>query len=522
MTLASAPRRPEWLAAGVALVALALRLTLGAWPLDDAFISFRYADNLASGRGLVYNPGEAVLGTSTPLYTGLLALVSAASGNREFPEIAATVNALADAIALFMAFVISRRLKIPVWTALTAALLLAFSPLLVRYSVGGMETSVTTATCLVAFYLYLTGRSSAAFMLAGSVVWLRPDALALAAAMLLVEGSRRKAVPWGPAAIVLAWVAAGMLFLSLEYGEPLPQSVLAKANHVYRVDPATNLLQHLYMFSGLTLTGVQGLGARGLVISPSSGLTTFALVIFLPMFAAWLTGVRCLAKGDPRALVPPLYVGIFAGVYSLLGLRGSLMAEWYLVPLVPFWLIPLLGGFAELARPPSTILQRALSQAGPLVVLVLALSALNWGRDPRRPFLLPLNTWNEREILYTQAAEIVRADGGLGSLVAASEIGALGYACDCRILDTVGLVSPEAMSYYPVPDEALVGNYAIPGNMIADFRPEFVVTLEVFVRNTLLADARFRREYERIWEAPTDAFGSRGLLVFARKNSLSP
>ena len=28
--------------------------------VDDAFISFRYVDNLVSGHGLVFNPGERV------------------------------------------------------------------------------------------------------------------------------------------------------------------------------------------------------------------------------------------------------------------------------------------------------------------------------------------------------------------------------------------------------------------------------------------------------------------------------
>jgi hypothetical protein len=32
---------------------------------DDAFISYRYGQNLATGVGLVFNPGERVLGSPT-------------------------------------------------------------------------------------------------------------------------------------------------------------------------------------------------------------------------------------------------------------------------------------------------------------------------------------------------------------------------------------------------------------------------------------------------------------------------
>jgi hypothetical protein len=41
---------------------------------DDAYISFRYAQNLVEGHGLVYNPGERVQGYSNLLYTLLSAL----------------------------------------------------------------------------------------------------------------------------------------------------------------------------------------------------------------------------------------------------------------------------------------------------------------------------------------------------------------------------------------------------------------------------------------------------------------
>src|SRR5438552_12188088 len=40
-----------------------------AWATDDAFISFRYADNLVRGLGLVYNAGERVEGYSNFLWT---------------------------------------------------------------------------------------------------------------------------------------------------------------------------------------------------------------------------------------------------------------------------------------------------------------------------------------------------------------------------------------------------------------------------------------------------------------------
>jgi len=41
---------------------------------EDAFITFRFAQNLAEGRGFTYNPGQRVYGTTTPMFTFLMAL----------------------------------------------------------------------------------------------------------------------------------------------------------------------------------------------------------------------------------------------------------------------------------------------------------------------------------------------------------------------------------------------------------------------------------------------------------------
>ncbi|HKU40048.1 MAG TPA: hypothetical protein VJR89_17935 [Polyangiales bacterium] len=63
------PRAHEW-----ALLAVLVFLTdRYRWLMDDAFIYFRYADNLLFlGRGLVYNAGEYVEGYSSPLWMLLL------------------------------------------------------------------------------------------------------------------------------------------------------------------------------------------------------------------------------------------------------------------------------------------------------------------------------------------------------------------------------------------------------------------------------------------------------------------
>ena len=47
-----------------------------AWVLDDAFVYYRYVDNLlVLGHGLVYNQGEYVEGFTSPLWLLILTLL---------------------------------------------------------------------------------------------------------------------------------------------------------------------------------------------------------------------------------------------------------------------------------------------------------------------------------------------------------------------------------------------------------------------------------------------------------------
>ncbi|HMG22775.1 MAG TPA: hypothetical protein VK607_15680, partial [Kofleriaceae bacterium] len=57
---------------GCAIAAVAAGVILAAlrsWTCDDAFITFRYADHLVRGDGLVFNPGERVEGFTNLLWT---------------------------------------------------------------------------------------------------------------------------------------------------------------------------------------------------------------------------------------------------------------------------------------------------------------------------------------------------------------------------------------------------------------------------------------------------------------------
>jgi hypothetical protein len=69
----------------IPLLAIVLRVIAGPRVIDDAYILFRYAQNLLAGNGFVFNPGEPVFGITTPLFGGLLAALAAVSGGTTAP-----------------------------------------------------------------------------------------------------------------------------------------------------------------------------------------------------------------------------------------------------------------------------------------------------------------------------------------------------------------------------------------------------------------------------------------------------
>jgi hypothetical protein len=122
------------------------------------------------------------------------------------------------------------------------------------------------------------------------------------------------------------------------------------------------------------------------------------------------------------------------------------------------------------------------------------------------------------EELYHQAAALVLPELQPGDIIAAGDVGVLGYDTGAQILDTVGLNSPESLDYYPIPIESYVINYAIPTDLILDTTPDWVIIQEVYGRETFLKDSAFFNDYTQFGVLGNDIYGSEGMLIFRRKD----
>jgi hypothetical protein len=480
--------------------ALVLRLVNGPLTVDDAYITFRYARNIVDGLGFVYNAGEPVLGTTTPFWALLLAAVHAMS-RAPLPDIALVLNATFDAASSVVLYALVRRLGGGPPAGALAAFLFAAAPMGVAYAAGGMEASLFVLLLGLAGLCSSAGRPGGSLAFAALATLTRPEGL-LAAGLLLVHrvwGTRRP--PVREAGIYLGLLLPWVAYATGTFGGPLPQTVAAKSA-AYQVHPLANAVALALQpgLPGLSLFGLASLPLAPLVLAAAALVASACLASF---------GLRLalrVAVRAPLAFFPLLY----AAAYAAAGLRGVRMFHWYVVPLIPFYCVALGLAAERLSRASSIYGARLLPYAA-LIVWWLPAYAF-FGPHP----IYPLGFSLEREQVYRQVAEEYASDWGPQTVLAAPEIGTLGYYSRARILDTVGLVSPVAARYPPLPREMLASDNAIAPALIRAERPEYVVSLDQFLRQSLLPDPWFREAYELIERRPARIWASEELLVFRR------
>jgi hypothetical protein len=480
-----------------AAVAILARLSTGPHPIDDAFITFRYARNLADGLGLVYNPGEWVLGTTAPAWAVLLG-GGYRLGLTDLPWLATLLSATCDAFSAVLLVYLARRMGLPTLGAVLVGLAWALNPMSIGFATGGMETSLFVLITLGTLTLAATKRwLPLAAGLCGVATLVRPEGALLALVVIAWTwfANRRQVLPTLVAAGVP--VAPTGVVLLARYGSPLPHSVAAKQVAYQPAWPFENVVALLIQ------AGLPGWSTFMLAVVPAAvGILVASIglssLVLLARFGVVRLNQQRVAW-QPFAAFAILYLAF----YMVVGLRGVRLFPWYMVPIVPFYVLAIAAGLARLRAPWLTA-----------ALVVWQLAAIDWHQP-----LLPAGEDLAREQLYVSVGRQLADSLPDDAVVAAPEIGALGYASNLRVLDTVGLVSPAALPYYPLPSEELVTDNAIPARLITDRRPDAVVTLDVFARRSLLSDAAFQRDYRLEAAYPAAVWQSQELLVFRRADA---
>ncbi|MFN3651749.1 MAG: hypothetical protein ACK47B_19410 [Armatimonadota bacterium] len=402
------------------LAALAVLVRVGvAWGThftnEDALITLRYAENLAHGLGFVYNPGERVLGTTTPLYTLLLAVASWLGAPALY--VGKALNIAADGALCLVAY---RWLTALGWerAGRAAAFWIAVHPLHIRWAVSGMETSLVALCGAAAWLAYTHRRELPAYALLAALFLLRWDGALLAGAVTVAFTIRERRIPWRGLALFLVLAAPWLAFATLYFGSPLPGTAAAKMT-VYNWPGALELFP----------------GTRGV-------LTRLVEPAYLAAHLVALIGLRQVVAARSWALLPPLawallYLGAIAAAVRVP------VFEWYLVPPLPVHDLLVGIGIVTAAEP---LCRRQPPAAGRLLAgtaaAVLAVGLVGWSYHAARTTQLIEDRLRKPMALW------LREQVAPGETIMLEPIGYAGYFSGRRILDVIGLVSPEVIPYW--------------------------------------------------------------------------
>jgi len=443
---------------GVALYAIATAFSASwtaRWVQDDAYVSFRYADNFVRGAGLVYNPGQRVEGYSNFLWT-MLSAVPLALGHDDplpFMHVAGAVLWW-GCYALLLAFSI-RLWRRGIWAAPLAIVAVAQHWSFNMWFLSGMETPlVAFLLTLMLFCFSFDPRK-------------HPTSLFFASlAGVLLTMTRADGV------IAMAGIAAAGVFLYRW------RIVDRRHWRVYLLAPA---LPVLLLWLPYTLWRIAYYGS----FFPN---TYYAKVAYLPYYAR---GWEYLAKYLSVYGLAPFLAFVAAGAAVAVGgmQRRFLVSAAVVLSLLSFYVVRLGGDFMEwrFVVPQTGVLYLAIVTGASLLAMRLAARlrpADGTGRDRTwgwtgGAFVAIWLTWTTTTAMPDYGTSIVPGQELIGSLrrygdrggfnwhavgklfddvlppnvtIATTSAGIIPFFCDRPCLDLHGLTDPE-IARAPVPVE---------------------------------------------------------------------
>jgi hypothetical protein len=266
------------------------------------------------------------------------------------------------------------------------------------------------------------------------------------------------------------------------FGSIVPNTVRAKSI-IYNLD-----LSESAMTAGWTF--------------PTWSLIALLALHLIPIVVLWR---------DPERRDVAAAMSFGAGLLSLYLARRTLVFPWY----IPIFTLPLFAAYLL-----------ALTGRDRRLRIIVALIALLMGVGPltqatREAFGLAIGRpslyrdyWTGLRVKRYLEVGAELAQRFPGSTLMTSEVGALGWEFDGRIIDAAGVTSPECLRYHPVSvpedrDSGILG--AIPPQAVIDIRPHLLVSMDLFSKGV-------RREmdggtivgYRLLSEHPVTSMGPEG------------
>lgn len=407
---------------------------------EDCFISFRYVENLFSGFGLVFNPGERVEGYSNFLWVMLLAFF------RFFGLNIVTVSKILGFASMILIlwigsyYSLKKRQRKISWIYLATPLMIFFHPMLHYHAGRGLETIFYTMLMIWAAYSFKRRNYANSSIAFAAIALTRPEGflyfwLILPMLFLDIKYSQTEKFPY-PTPLIrirffvpyLVIVISFFAWRLLYYGHLFPNSVYAKTEpfNFWVNNSFHSLLQFVISWS------------------------------YIPLFALLsLFTFRRENWEQQRSLIIPM---IFTGGILLYTISvGEVQASPFrhYVPMIPFVIIL----FQEFLR---TMKLRVEDNMPIIIGLFLIFQGMNWYTSTNLDHpdtrlhsrtIEFLKSWNfparvkwvfeEPILINAQAGRWLDENIPHDISIGADQIGQLGYYAPQRIVDLLGLCDKE-------------------------------------------------------------------------------
>ncbi|MDI6807389.1 MAG: hypothetical protein QME66_00190 [Candidatus Eisenbacteria bacterium] len=418
--------RTLWLS--ILLLFVLVEIPFLGYITDDTFIHLQYAKNLKNGYGLCFNTGEAVLGATSPLWVFLVALFGSAT--QDLPAVSKILGFIFSLGSIFVFFrLASLSLKRKEFV-IGAVFAFTFDAWVVRWSLSGMETSLVVFTVLLSIFLHerekLRGTSFGVSPIFSALSALsRPEGALLAVLMLAGrltwKGRRLRSFVFSLVLNVVV-LSPWLIYAERTFGTVIPTTALVKAGRFAH-------------------SGAEVLGAAlrsGKIILATQGPEILAIVLFIIMVVS-SGGLKKLPRLLNERFILILWLALLPSFYIL---RGVEVLSRYLAPVLPA--VTLLG-FLSLESIYDSFRGKAGKAA--LWATLLAVFAISVNLYILRFEAYP-HTKNFSKGMNESLIPIgkwLKSNSPPLATVAVTDVGAIGYYSDRRVLDLGALVSPHLM-----------------------------------------------------------------------------
>jgi len=409
-------------------VLIAQTAIFARFTVDDAYITYRYAKNWATGAGLVFQVGDRVEGYTSFLHVALLALAQRSGIDIEIASKA--LGIVSSLSALVAVSLLTLRLGAGSRAAKIAPILLSLGALNAAWTVAGLDTPLFAAALCWSTYLFLSE-------------WSRPGAApwsGLAFGLLVLVR---------PEGIMFATIALAAQFLSREPGGHRTRRVLLWSLAFASIALPYWLWRWNYFgaFFPNTFYAKASIGP-GSVIRGIGSLTDFFAESGLHQL--WLVLVAAIAGVAGRAGMRFVIASIVGFLAYAVAVGGDVQFLRFYVHVLPLWTVCVAIGLdlvLQALERESNAFRRArawgvaLAIGVPWIIFSYHENANALASEPhnRSGVATVVDVSNHINRAHGPLGEWLRIHAPAGSQVAVTDIGIIAYRSELTMIDLYGL-----------------------------------------------------------------------------------